>query len=176
MNKNIDFLIVKNREKVKKKKGVNRLRIAAIFSLIVIGLLSVLAYDLNRRIYPQELKTERDSLIKSLSTLRSREAKLAVVTNRAENISELINKRVDYSKIIGKFFEKMPAQIKVDSLRIDEKKLILSISSNSLLAIDELIDSLIDLGKNKYISVLLLDSLAVNEASGSYAVSLTSSL
>lgn len=176
MTKDINFLAIKNSEKRKRRKGLRVVRITAISSLIAVVLLSVLVYSLNRKVYPQALKNERDSLLKSISALHTKEAKHAIVANRIENISELLNKRVDYPKIVSKFFDKIPPGIKIDSLRIDKKTIILTISSNSLKPIDELIDGLINLGKEKEISVLLLDSLSMSEASGTYSVSLTSSL
>ncbi len=176
MNKDINFLEIKNLEKRESKKGLTLAKITAVSSLILVTLFSVLVYYLNRNIYPQSLKNERDSLLKSISSLRNKEAKLAIVANRTENISEILNKRVDYSKIASKFFEKMPSEIKVDTFKIDKKTIILTISSNSLLPINEFIDGLITLGKDKEISVLLLDSLSASEASGSYSVSFTANL
>lgn len=176
MSRDINFLAIKNIEKKKAKKGLKNVRITAIFSLILVVLLSVVLFNLKGKIYPQALKNEHDSLLKSLSALQQKEAKLAISNNRAENISELFNKRVDYSKIVRKFFEKKPSQIKVDSLRIDKKTIILTISSNSLKPINEFIDGLIELGQKKEITVLLLDSLSLSEASGTYSVSFTANL
>lgn len=176
MSKNINFLTIRNREKVKKKKGVKAIRITAVFSLIAILCLSVLVYYLNRRIYPQALKNERDSLLKSISSLHNKEAKYAILANRVENILELLNKRVDYSKHIAKFSEKIPSGITVDTFKIDKKTITLTISSPSLKSIDEFINGLIVLGKEKEITVLLLDSLSMSEASGAYLVSLTANL
>lgn len=176
MTKNINFLTILNSDAKKSKKGIKLARILAICSLILVVLLSVLVHYLNRMVYPQALKTERASLLKSLSSLRSKEAKLSVVANRTENASELISKRVDYSKIISKFFQKKPSEINVDSLRMDKKTIILTFSSNSLLPINEFIDGLIELGREKAISLLVLDSLSISESTGIYSVSLTSNL
>lgn len=176
MTKDINFLALKNSEKRKTQKGLRLVRITAISSLICIALLSVLASSANRKIYPQALKNERDSLLKSISSLRNQEAKFTIVANRIEDISELLDKRVDYSKIVSKFFEKVPDGIRVDSLRIDKKTILLTISSDSLKSIDEFIDGLINLGKEQEISVLVLDSLSMSEASGTYSVSLAANL
>ena len=176
MTKDINFLTIKNIQKKKARKGLRNVRVAAILSLILVVLLSAALFYLNRKIYPQSLKNERDSLLKGLSVLHNREAKLAISSNRIENISELLNKRVDYSKIVSKFFEKKPSQINIDSLRIDKKTILLTISSNSLEPINEFIDGLIELGQKKEITVLLLDSLSLSEASGTYSVSFTVNL
>lgn len=176
MTKNINFLTIVSLDTKKSKKGIKLARIVAICSLILVVLLSVLVYYLSRVVYPQALKTERASLLKSLSSLRSKEAKLAVVANRVENASELISKRVDYSKTINKFFERKPSEINVDSLKIDKKTIILTFSSNSLLPINEFIDGLIELGRERVVNLLVLDSLSTSESRGIYSVSLTSNL
>jgi len=174
MIKNINFLTIVNSGAKQSRIGLNIARIVAICSLILVVLLSVLVYYLNRMAYPQALKTERASLLRSLSSLRSKEAKLAVVTNRTENVSEIISKRVDYAKIISKFFGRKPGEIRVDSLKVDKKTIILTFSSNSLLPINEFIDSLIELGKEKAINLLVLDSFSTSESTGTYSVALTS--
>lgn len=176
MSNDINFLTIKNSESVQEKQGLKPVRITAIASLIIVVALSLLAHFLNSKIYPQSLKNERDSLLQRISVLRNREAKRAILSDRIENISEILNKRADYSEIVSKFSQKVPSQIKVDSFRIDKKTIILTISSSSLKPINELIDGLIRLGREKEISVLLLDSLSVSEESGIYSVSFTVNL
>lgn len=175
MSNDINFLKARSETK-KRKKGLKAIRLTAIFSLIIVVLFSAFAYYLNGKIYPKSLKNERDSLLQSLSILRNREAKRAMVANRIENISELLNKRVGYAKIVSRFSEKIPSGIRVDSLKIDKKTVIIAVSSDSLLPINEFIDGLISLGQEKIISVLLLDSLSTSEGSGIYSVSLTANL
>lgn len=176
MNKNINFLTIKNRKTAKKKKGLKAVRVIAVFSLVAVVFLSVLIYILNQRIYPKSLKLEHDSLLKKITVLHDKEAKHAILANRIENVSELLNKRVDYSKHINKFSETIPKDITVDAFKIDQKAILLTISSSSLRSIDEFINALINLGKDKEITVLLLNSLSMNEGSGAYSVSLTANL
>ena len=176
MTNDINFLVIKNEEAAKKKKGVKILRIVSGFSLAVVAILTIVSFYLNNKIYPKSLKNEYDSLLKSMSTLHNKEAKLAIVNNRVGNISDLVGKNTDYAKIVGKFSEKFSAGIKVDSLRIDKKTITLIASSNSLSPINEFIDGLIDLGRDKTIKILTLDSLSVNDTSGMYSVALTGNL
>ena len=183
MNNNINFLSITTGQREKKKKGVWIVRIIAVSSLILVSLLSVLSFYLNRNIYPQSLKHKYDSLLQSISVLHNKEAKLAIIENRIENITELLGRRAqgntereDYAKTIGKFTQKLPAGVTVESLKADKKTIILSLSSSSLRPINELIDNLIGLGQDKTISVMLLDSLSLNEATGTYSLSLTANL
>lgn len=185
MNKDINLLVVSNKEKEKSRKGLKSLRITAIFSLITVVVFSLIGYYFNQKAYPQDLKNEYDSLLKNISTLHNREAKLAIINNRIENILEILGnktkgksaaKREDYSIIISKLSEKIPDEVKVESLRIDKKTIILSVSANSLQVIDEFINGIITLGKEKVISVLILDSLTANQEGGSYSLSMTANL
>lgn len=187
----INFLVVKNREVARKQKGVKALRIIAVLSLLTVGLLSLLSFYATNRIYPKSLKSQYDLLLKNMSTLHSKEAKLAIINNRIENISDIFGKkttnttdkgsqniteREDYSKVISKFSDKMSAGIKIDSLKVDKKIINIILSSNSLLPINGFIDGLTDLGRDKTVKALTLDSLSVSEATGTYSLSLTASL
>ena len=185
MSKDINLLVVRDKEKDKSKKGLKAVRITAVFSLIAVAVFSLILYYLNQKIYPQDLKNEYDSLLSNISTLHNREAKLAIINNRIENISEILgnrdkgksaSKREDYSNIISKFSDKIPDELKIESLKIDKKTIILSLSASSLKVIDEFINGIITLGAEKVISVLILDSLTANQESGTYSLSMTANL
>lgn len=192
MISDINLLVVKNKVSTKRKKGLIIIRIIAVLSLAGLGLFSGLAYYLNGIIYPVSLKQEEESLLKSLNDKRDIQVKLAVINNRLSSISEIMGtktgktsnqkgksqakERKDYSRIITKFAESIPEGVVMDILKIDKENVILAFSSRSLVPINTVIDNLVGLGKENIISLLTLDSLSLNQASGVYALSLKATL
>lgn len=178
MSSNINFLLNKNSDLVKQKKGLKIIRIASVVVLVVVTLLSIVVFFLNRSLYPASLKKEQESIVQSMNFLRNREAKLTVVNNRIENISSILNERLDYYKVISTLLQKLPDGVFVERIKVDKKTILLSVSSSSLLPISEFINNLIDMAKEKeIISALTLDFLTIDQKTrSSYSVSLTANL
>lgn len=193
MIKDINFLAVKNKSQARRQKGLLIIRVIAVLFLIVLGFSTGLAYYLSSSIYPKSLKKEQDSLTQTLNSLRTKQVKLTVINNRLNTVSEILSKRSsisdktsgqepegsrkdNYSKIISKFSESIPEGVTMDNFKADKDSIILSFSSNSLLPIEILVDNLVALGREKVISFLTLDSLSLNQGSGTYLLSLKASL
>jgi len=187
MPKNINFLKLRQREKIKSKKGIVALRAAAVLYLILIVMLAVTAFYLRERVSLGTAKEKEVAFLNSLAPLRSKEVKLLYIKDRTRDISEIIKRREDvtkeksekkanYAKIITSFKEKIPQDVIINTLNVDQSKALLHISSTSLLSIEQAINGLISLGKDKIISELLLDSLSISEDKSQYLVLITASL
>ena len=183
----INFLTAKRKDKAKRNKGLLAVRIAAVSYMVVIGLLSVSAFYFSNRVSLDSAKTNEDSFLKTLAPLRSHEAKLLIIKNRIADISEILKRREDvagkerakkanYEKIITSFNEKIPQGISLNTLNVDESKVILNLSSDSLSLMEDLINGLTSLGQDGIISSLLLDSLSLSQDKSTYSILLTATL
>lgn len=187
MKSNINFLTVKKKEKGKDRKGLLIVRIAAVCCLLVIGVLSVSAFYLSRRVSLDSAKKNEASFLDTMAHLRSREAKLLLIKSRINDISEIISRReqvkgkekaerVNYEKLVKSFKDKIPEGMIVNTLSVEETSVVLNLSSDSLESVDLLIDSLSALGQKKIISSLILDSLSLSEDKNRYSILLTATL
>jgi len=187
MPKNINFLKLRKREKVKSKKGIVALRVGAVLYLILIVMLAVTAFYLRERVSLSAAKEKEVAFLNNLAPLRSKEAKLLYIKDRTGDISEIIKsreevtkekseKKANYAKIITSFKEKIAEDVIINTLNVNQSKVLLNISSTSLLSIEQTITGLISLGKDEIISELLLDSLFLSEDKSQYLVFITASL
>lgn len=187
MPHDINFLTAIKKEKAEKKKLLLIVRIVAVCYLILIGLLSALAFYLGSTVSLDTAKKKEASFLNTIAPLKETEAKLLLIKDRIANISEILKRREEvvgkekakkasYEKIIASFKGKIPQEIVVNTLNVDETKVVLKLSSDSLSLIDGLIDGLTTLRQDKIISSLLLESLSLNKDTSTYSILFTGTL
>ncbi|MEK7450645.1 MAG: hypothetical protein AAB662_01755 [Patescibacteria group bacterium] len=177
MTNDINLLVGKDANYLRQKKILSLARLMAFVSLGIVVLLSVIAFFLNSQFSPTLIKSQEDAVLQSLSKLSKKQAKLFIVNNRITNIATILNKRVDYYKILSLILDKIPTNVSIDKIEVDKKQISLTISSNSLIPIDALINNFVDMVKNKkLINSLTLNSLTLNAKTSQYSISLSASL
>ena len=170
-------MVGKDANYLRQKKILSLARLMAFVSLGIVVLLSVIAFFLNSQFSPTLIKSQEDAVLQSLSKLSKKQAKLFIVNNRITNIATILNKRVDYYKILSLILDKIPTNVSIDKIEVDKKQISLTISSNSLIPIDALINNFVDMVKNKkLINSLTLNSLTLNAKTSQYSISLSASL
>lgn len=171
MSKNIN-LVLKEAEGSKQKKKIKIFRLIAVGSLLLVSLISLLIYLANSSL-TFSLEDDKDALLSQLTPLREKEAKLKVINDRLNNISFVQGERTDVYKIVNTLLGEVPIGATVDNLEFIEGEIVIKVSFYSLSLIDELINNLIDMGERKEIvGVLILNSLDVSKATGTYQVSI----
>ncbi len=177
MTNDINLLVSKDANYLRQKKILSLARLVAFTSLGIVTLLSVIAFFLNSQFSPTLIKSQEDTVMQSLSKQSKKQAKLFVVNNRITNITTVLNKRVDYYKILSLILDKIPTNVSIDRIEVGKKQISLTISSNSLIPIDTLINNFVDMVRNKkLINSLTLNSLALNAKTSQYSISLSASL
>lgn len=177
MINDINLLVGKDVNYLRQKKLLSLVRLVAFVSLGIVALLSVIAFFLNSQFSPTLVKNQEDTVLQSLSALSKKQAKLFIVNNRIANITNILNSRVDYYKILSVIMGKIPTEVSTDRIEIDKKKISLTISSNSLVPINTLINNFVDMVRKKeIITSLTLNSLTLSVKTGKYSISLDASL
>ncbi len=177
MNANINLLLRKDEETLRRQRKIKKLNLLAVSFLIGIGVLSFFIFLLIQIINPSLVKKEQDETLRKISVYQTRQAKLFILGSRVNNISEILNKRKDLSKVIQTILTKTPDKIFIESLEVDGKSVIMTAQSSSLLAIGDFINNLTDMVRKKdLIDVLTINALIFDEARNSYQISLTANL
>ncbi len=160
-------------ESVSKNKSLGILRIAAVSSIIFITAASILLFFLINQISPSNVKKEEDKILFSIKFLREKQAKIAIVNSKILDISRILDTRTNFDSEINSLLEKIPSNISVNSLEIDKTKVAITVSSNSLTAIDEMLNNLFEmLSKKQIIKSLTIQSISSDQGGGSYSLSL----
>ena len=176
MSSDINLLSSRNRELFKKEKQVKKVRIIAAGILFLVAFSSIASFFLNRN-FSSSYKKEEDSLLREISLMHSKEAKLLIVKDRLQSIADILKTRVSYAKTTSVFLEKIPPEVQIEELQISQKSLTLSISSTSLASIDTVIKNFTDMAKQKQIlKSLTLGSLTFVPRTGRYLTTLQATL
>ena len=177
MNTNINLLLRKDEETLKRQRKIKKLNLLAVSFLIAIGALSLLIFLLIQIINPSSVKKEQDETLRKISAYQTQQAKLLILENRVNNISEILNKRKDLSKVIQTILTKTPDRVFIESLEADGKSVIMTAQSSSLSSIGDFINNLTDMVRKKdLIDALTINALIFDEARNSYQISLTANL
>lgn len=177
MYNNINLLSNKNSEVLRKKKRVVISRVAAIGAFIALVLLSVAVFMLNKQEAESIEIKERDSILNNINILQEKEVKLRSINDRLQGIREILKERKDYYGILTTVLQKIPDGASIEKLEVDSKAILLTVSSNSLVPIDGLINNLIDMAvKKEIITKLVLESLTLDSKKGNYLVNIKANL
>ena len=187
MIRDINFLTTKISKKQAVDKNILILRVAGVFSLFAVLLLTVLGFFLKSIVYSPVIKIEQNKLVESMNTLRDKQVKLTLVEGRIKDVSDIIKNQnqknnnqaksqADYSEILNSFSQSIPSGVSILSLKVDGNTVILNLSSGSLQSAQDLIDNLIELGNKKIFVNLTLNNLSLNQIANVYTFSITANL
>ncbi len=177
MNTNINLLLHTNEESLRRLKRVKKLNFIAVMFLVGVGCLSLLTFLSTQIINPSGIKREQNGVIEKISQFQDRQAKLFVLNNRINNIEKILEKRIDLPKALNALLAKTPGRLFIEDLEVDDKTVIMTAKSTSLLAIGELINNLTDMVRKKeIIRSLTLSTLVFDEAKNFYQVSIKADL
>jgi len=157
----------------KELKRLKIFRIAAVICLIFVSLLSLLAFILNITLPIESVKKEQQGFITQISGFDKKLTQYTLLSDRVKNISSVISKRKDYGPQVSVLFGITPTDVSIDTLNIEAGKLVLDVSSSSLLSVNKFIDDIVALGtKSKVVKNIIIEGLTLNVASGKFALSL----
>jgi Tfp pilus assembly protein PilN len=177
MNNDINLVSNKDAATLKEKKRLKQARTTAIVSLAVVAFVSILIFIVSSQTSLSSIKKDENTAISNISYLNKKAAKLAVVNERLKDISDILQKRKNYTSAINTLLQLMPPDVYTSTLELDKENIVLVANSNSLLSIDKFINATIDLSsKKQVISSVTIESVILNQRSGNYSVSIKSKL
>lgn len=177
MNTNINLLLRTNEETLRQKRRIKVFNLAAVASLLGVGLISLGIFILIQAVNLPSIKKSQGDVLKKISKFQDQQAKLFVLNNRVENIDKILKTRRDLAKTMNGLLVKIPGQLSIRDFEVDDKSVIITGQSKSLSAIGEFINNLTDMVRRKeIIKSLTLNSLTLDEGKNSYQISVKSEL
>lgn len=176
MSTDINFLLRKDEESVKRQKKVQLFNFISVVFLAVTGLISLAIFLLTQAQKIDSIKTEQETILQKISQFQDRKAKLFIAQDRINNITEILEQRKDLSKTANILLDKTPNNLLIENLEIEDAVISLTARSASLSVIGEFIDNLTDMVRKKEVASLTLNSLALDEGKNLYQVSLRAEL
>jgi hypothetical protein len=173
MSNDINLVSGKAYELEKELKRLKALRITAVVALVSVALISVLLFLITLLLPISSVKKDQEKTISSIALLKDKLAKYSLINDRVKNIAEITKQRKNYSTITNTLIEKVPTDLSVDILTIEDGVISISVGGVSLIPINEYINTVIDIGEKKQgISGLVVESLVLNNNTGKYILTL----
>lgn len=173
MNSSINLVSSRNQALEREQKVLLMLRSVAVFLLITIAGISVLAFIITTQIPLSQIKNEEASTLQGISALSKKLTNYYLLKDRVSNVNKLLIIRKNYTEALAAVFDNVGEDLTIDSLIVEEGKLEIEISGKSLVPINEAINSIIGLGADgRRFKNLKLKSLSLNTQAGRYSVSL----
>lgn len=177
MNTNINLLLPKDEESLKRRKSIKVVSLIAVFFLVGTGIISLTLFLMIQAVNLSSIRKAQADVLREISTFQDRQNKILAVNNRIENVQQIINTRKDLLRITNTILAKTPAGVSIEDIEVDNKFIILTAVSPSLLSIDQFINNLTDMVRNKeMISSLTLSGLVFEEGENFYQVSIKSEI
>lgn len=171
-------LLRRGESEIKKPQKLERiLRLTSVILLSVVGLSSVTLFILNTTSPLSSLEKEESTLLSQLTAYQNQFNKYLIIQDRLKNISGILSKRTSYTVKINTLLQKVPQNVVVGSLSIDGNNVQMSVSSNSLSAINIFIDNTVELATDKKMfKRLTMNGLSFDVERGQYLLTLQADL
>lgn len=177
MNSGINLVSTHSEAIEREQKILLTIRIAAAVLLTSIAVVSILAFIITTQIPLSRIKGEQSETLTQISAQSSKLSNYFLIKDRVTNINSLLSSRVDYILPINSIFSKIPEEMEVESMEIENKIIEMQVSSSSLQAIDQVINSLVEMGsEGKVIKSVKLESITLNAGVGKYSVDFTAEI
>lgn len=172
MSNEINLVTGKTFSLEKRIKQTKILRIAAIASMIIVVLVSVVLFLITIALPISSVKKDQQNTLSSLSLLHKKHIAYSLVANRISGIKTVTASRKDYAKTLNEIIKRVPDSLVVESMNVDSGKIEVGVSGSSLMDIDKLISDLISLNNNKkFIKNLLIENLVLNAQNAKVTIS-----
>lgn len=173
MSNDINLVSSKSHQFQKELKRLKILKITAVGFLALIVLTSLTLFLLTITLPTSSIKKEQEQTLSNISTLHEKLVKYTLINDRVNNIASIVKSRKNYAKTANVILSKLPTDLIVESINIEEGALSLVISGPSLTAINTYLDDVIELGdKEDTIKNLVIQGLTANASSGKYTLTI----
>lgn len=164
MSVNINLISGTDNEDPRKKR-LRKLKNFSFILLFLVGFMSVMVFLINYRFSVNYVKGQQEDLIKKLSIYDDTALKIVLLNSRLDDISTLINDRPKYNKIAAEIAKGINSSIRVEEIDIKNDGWSISVSSSSLLSLNEFLNNILRIKESKLITSVSLEGLSL-ESSG----------
>lgn len=170
MSNDINLILSKQGQSLKRKKRLVIIQRVAVVFLVITALISIILFLLNTINSISDIRKEQTSILTSIGGLKDKSSKLVMVNDRLKNINNITKKRKSYTTLMS-YFKEAFGDLTVSVFEVDKKSMLITVSSKSLLAENEFLAKMIEKsGKKQLFKNLIIQTLTVNEQTGNYTL------
>lgn len=155
------------------QKRLRLFKMVAIASLVLAASSSLILFIITLALPISSVKKTQEQTLSNISVLHEKLVKYALINDRVKNISEIMSNRKNYASLANTIFGKLPQELSVETMILEDKTFTLSVSGNSLIPVNDFIDDMVEIGDSgKIIKNLTIQSLVLNSGNGKYILSM----
>jgi hypothetical protein len=155
----------------KQAKRLRYFRISALGFLLIIALISIIFFIITITLPIASVKKEQQQTLSGISQLHNKLTAYSLISERLKNISSLTSSRKNYPLMTSKILEIIPPNVEIGNFSFDTGIFTISVTDNSLIPLNTLINNMIDLSNERQaIKNLSIKSLSFDAASGKYSL------
>lgn len=155
-------LIEKKTEKNARSELIKRTKKISFFIVFSVGLLSIVSFLLSYRFSIGYVRTQEDKLIKKMTAFEQIGSKVFLLNSRLTDISFLLSSRKKINITSESIINLKPENLIFSKYQIDSGGVQIEASSPNLSDINDFLNSLLSLSKQKKISSVVINSLGAN--------------
>ncbi len=173
MNNEINLVSGKNLNLEKQVQRLKNFRILAIVSLLVVALIAVFFFVVTFFLPLQSVKNQQSQTLQGISQLHAKLVEYDLVSDRLSAISAIIAQRQPYPVVIHKIFDRLPSDLTVKEINVEQNILDITAEGTSLLSMNKFINNFKDLAdSNKNLSNIKVKSLQYDQSLLDYTLTL----
>lgn len=163
MSVNINLISSTDNEDPRKKR-LRKLKNFSFILLFLVGFMSLMVFLINYRFSVNYVRGQQMDLIKKISIYDDTALKIILLNSRLNDISLLLNDRPKYNKIAAEIAKGISSSINVKEIKIEDSKISISVSSGSLLSLNEFLNNIFRVKESKLITSVNLESLSIESS------------
>ena len=170
---NIDINLIKVRDDSSaKNRKLTRLKRGALILLLSVGVISVILFLINLSSPINSIKKEQNNLLTTISESNEKAVKLSIVNERVSAVTKIRSKRPDYIGVLDLATKNLSEGVRTAGLALDESSVSITVSSPSLLSLNNFLNGVIDSSRNNSkIKSVSMESLSASDISTFYLMS-----
>lgn len=178
MNNAINLLPkTKETKTVHHSSRIKVVRALAMGSLFLVVIFSIVLFILVNFSPLPSLQEEEQERLTEFSRSRPKMAKIVLMNDRLGDISKILKKRTYYNLAIDQMQAELPVDARIDMLKIDKQAISVTVTSGSLLSLENFLENISKLTEQKkFIGQLTLSKLTANTQNAQYSLSLDMTL
>lgn len=158
-----DINLIKKTSRVTAKR-LKYLRILSIVLAVAVAFTSTGLFIVTRQNSIDSIKAQQNFLLQNITLLGDKAAKINFLNDRVKNIESITKERKTYTKTVATILEGLPSNVTTNSLTLSEEDMLLTVSSNSLAAVNEFLNTTIAVAEEKHLlRDLTIESLTAQE-------------
>lgn len=163
MSVNINLISSTDNEDPRKKR-LRKLKNFSFILLFLVGFMSVMVFLINYRFSVNYVRGQQRDLIKKISIYDDTAIKIILLNSRLDDISTLLNNRPKYNKIAAEIAKGLDSSVNVKEVKIEEGGISISVSSSSLLSLNEFLNNILRIKESRLITSVNLESLSIESS------------